>query len=216
MVMRSEADAGKTLYQVTARAERADGLWQDDTDRQLLLSMLGEVCDRFEWRIHGYALLSHHYHLLVEPLYPNLAQGVRQLHSLYTRAANQRHRRLGQLFHGRFGSMRVARERLLELNRYVVLSPVRAGLVSRVKDWPWSSYRATAGLALSPHWLATQALLAELGEQRTQAVVAYVGFVAAGLAGQRPKLELPPVLVGSAPPVTLAAHLRGELVRRRG
>jgi hypothetical protein len=31
--------------------------------------------------------------------------------------------------------------------RYIALNPVRAGMVCNAKDWPWNSYRATAGLA---------------------------------------------------------------------
>jgi len=38
----------------------------------------------------------------------------------------------------------------VELCRYVVLNPVRAGLVKRAKEWRASSYRATAGEAKKP------------------------------------------------------------------
>jgi len=33
-----------------------------------------------------------------------------------------------------------------ELARYIVLNPVRAGIVADPKDWPWSSWRGTVGL----------------------------------------------------------------------
>ena len=42
--------------------------------------------------------------------------------------------------------------------------PVRAGLVRRVQEWPWSSYRATAGLRKGPAWLDTHWLLGQFGE----------------------------------------------------
>ena len=43
---------------------------------------------------------------------------------------------------------------LLELSRYVVLNPVRAGMVDTPAQWLWSSYRAMMGQAPVPKWLA--------------------------------------------------------------
>jgi hypothetical protein len=45
---------------------------------------------------------------------------------------------------------------------YVVLNPVRAGLVADAVDWPWSSYRASAGLVRAPAFLETRLLPAML------------------------------------------------------
>ena len=43
---------------------------------------------------------------------------------------------------------------LMTLGRYVVRNPVRAkGMVTHPGEWPWSSYRAKAGLADPPPWL---------------------------------------------------------------
>lgn len=48
---------------------------------------------------------------------------------------------------------------LLELVRYVVLNPVRAGMVADVAQWPWSSYGAMIGTAPAPPWLDVDVLL---------------------------------------------------------
>jgi len=48
---------------------------------------------------------------------------------------------------------------LLELARYIVLNPVRAGMVQSAEHWRWSSYRFTAGLAPSPPWFDRDWLL---------------------------------------------------------
>jgi REP element-mobilizing transposase RayT len=45
---------------------------------------------------------------------------------------------------------------LLVAFRYIALNPVRAGLCERPADWPWSSYRATAGLEHEPPWLEVE------------------------------------------------------------
>ena len=65
---------------------------------------------------------------------------------------------------------------LLELARYVVLNPVRAGMVAPAEDYPWSSLRATIGLSLGPAWLTPGALLARFGS-RTR----YLEFVREGV-----------------------------------
>jgi len=41
----------------------------------------------------------------------------------------------------------------VEVCRYIVRNPVRAGLVKHPGDWPWSSYRATAALERAPSFL---------------------------------------------------------------
>jgi hypothetical protein len=94
---------------------------------------------------------------------------MRHLNGVYTQAFNRRHQRVGHLFQGRFSAILVEKEsHLLEVLRYVVLNPVRAGLVASPRDWAWSSFRATAAEAPAPPWLETAWSLAQFGgsEQR--------------------------------------------------
>ena len=46
------------------------------------------------------------------------------------------------VFQSRFASVPLEGEHVLNAVRYVCLNPVRAGLVARAVDWPWSSVRA--------------------------------------------------------------------------
>ncbi len=66
---------------------------------------------------------------------------------------------------------------LLELARYVVLNPVRAGMVRSARDWPWSSYRATAGQSVKPAFLQADSILAAFGRRNSKAVEGYRQFV---------------------------------------
>ena len=65
---------------------------------------------------------------------------------------------------------------LLELARYVVLNPVRAGLIAEAEEYPWSSLRATLGLESAPVWLRVGALLARFGSRER-----YLEFVREGV-----------------------------------
>ncbi len=83
---------------------------------------------------------------------------------------------------GRFKAILVEKERhLLELVRYVVLNPVRAGVVKEASDWEWSNYRATAGLKRAPGWLETEWTTMQFGSG-AGAKGAYRAFVRAGAA----------------------------------
>lgn len=118
--------------------------------------------------------MTNHYHLLIETPEANLAQGMRQLF-------NRTHSRVGHVFQGRYKAILVERDSyLLELARYVVLNPLRARMVKRLENWPWSSYLATCGQTPAPEWLQTDWTLAQFGRQRATAIRKYVEFVHEG------------------------------------
>ena len=82
----------------------------------------------------------------------------------------------------------------------MVLNPVRASLVHSPEEWPWSSYRATAGLEAAPPFLATDGLLGAFAATREQAVAGYRRFVAEGIGAPGPWGALKnQVFLGSEP-----------------
>ncbi|ADE13452.1 protein of unknown function DUF1568 [Nitrosococcus halophilus Nc 4] len=169
------------LYHVTSRGDRKEDIYQDDADRKIYLGVLGEVCKRFNWVLHAYCLMDNHYHLLVETPDGNLAKGMRHLNGVYTQRFNARHKRVGHVFQGRYKAILVQKEAyLLELARYIVLNPVRARKVRSAKDWPWSSYRATAGLGKGPMWLQSKWILSAFSRRKGEAIKRYRAFVSEG------------------------------------
>lgn len=175
------------LYHVTARGNAGQRIYLDDKDRNRFLELYADVSERFNWLCHAYCLMSNHYHFLIETMEANLSRGMRQLNSTYAQYFNYRHNRRGHLFQGRFKAFIVQRgPYLLELARYVVLNPQRAGLVRDPSNWRWSSYRATAGVSPPPTWLATDWLLSQFGTTRKSAVRAYKAFVAQGIRSEPP------------------------------
>jgi REP element-mobilizing transposase RayT len=173
---------GGAIYHVTSRGDRREAIFVTDADRHQWLDLLGEVCERFNWRCHSYCLMDNHYHLLVETVEGNLSAGMRQLNGVYTQRHNRAHGRVGHVFQGRFKAIIVQRDSyLLELARYVVLNPVRAGICASPGKWPWSSYRSTVGEAEAPVWLETRWLLAQFGLSPAKALAAYIDHVQAGV-----------------------------------
>ena len=99
------------------------------------------------FRVYAACLMVNHYHIVGETPLGNVAHGMRFLNGVYAQASNRRHRRTGHLFEARYRSLVVQRESYLKRAvRYVVLNPVRARLVTAAAAWPWTTYRATAGL----------------------------------------------------------------------
>ena len=172
------------LYHLTSRGDRREDIYKDDADRLTWLEILAQSCERFNWQIHAWCQMSNHYHLIVETAEGNLSAGMRQLNGVYTQTVNRRHQRTGHVFQGRYKGILVERDSyLLELSRYVVLNPVRAGLVKHTKQWKWSSYHAMVGTERTPGWLQTEWLLSQFGNQRGRQIERYVEFVQQGLRG---------------------------------
>ncbi len=87
--------------------------------------------------------MPNHVHLILTPADPDgLRRTLADLHRRYTAHINARNRWTGHLWQGRFGSVAMDEAHLVAAVRYVSLNPVRARLVERAADWPWSSVRA--------------------------------------------------------------------------
>jgi putative transposase len=169
------------LYHVTSRGDGREDIFLSDEDRIAWLETLAEVCKRFNWVCHAYCQMTNHYHMVIETPDANLSKGMRQLNGVYTQRFNRTHRRVGHVFQGRFKAILVDKDSyLLELARYVVLNPLRAKMVLRLEQWPWSSFRATCGQTAKPNWLQTDFVLAQFAPQRARAIAKYVAFVHEG------------------------------------
>lgn len=179
------------LYHITSRGDRREAIYRDIEDRQQWMEILSQVCERFNWMIHGYCQMTNHYHLLTETVNGNLSRGMRQLNGLYTQKFNRRHHESGHLFQGRYKAILVQKDsHLLELTRYVVLNPVRARMVMRPEDWAWSSYNAMTNAEIERRWLDVDWTLGQFGENRAKAIAAYRQFVMAGKGLPDPKEQV--------------------------
>lgn len=175
------------LYHVIARGNNRTVIFRVDDDRATFKRTLAAVVSRYSWLCHAYCLMDNHYHLAVETPLANLPRGMRQLNGVYAQRFNRRHDRCGHLFEARYRAILVEKEsHLFAICRYVVLNPVRAGLCRRPEDWPWSSYRATAGEGPIDAFLCVDELLARFGATRPEACAHYRDFVACALDDAKP------------------------------
>lgn len=201
------------VYHVTSRGNARADIFEDDADREMFLKIIGQVVKRFNWLCHAYCLMDNHYHLLIETPEGNLSAGMRQLNGVYTQAFNRVHHRDGHLFKGRFKAILVEKESyLLELCRYIVLNPVRAGITAQPEEYRWSSYLAMLGSVPRPLFLATEWLLGNFSTALAESCRRYRNYVKEGMSvNESPWEKLTgQILLGTEAFVQQARGLLGE------
>jgi putative transposase len=173
-------------HHLIQRGNNRQAIFAEPADYETLLSMLDENARKFEVQVHAYVLMTNHFHLLATPAaavgLPSLMQAVGRR---YVRYFNQRQRRSGTLWEGRYRSTLIQADRyLLACMVYMDLNPVRAGIVATAKDYPWSSHRHYIGMRddklVTPH-----ALYWSLGNTPFAREAAYAELVAAGIGAQQ-------------------------------
>ncbi len=175
------------LYHVTSRGNHRQDIFVDNEDRERFLGILAHTARRHNWLCHAYCLMDNHYHLVIETPDGNLSKGMRQVGAVYTQASNRRHGKSGHLFQGRYKAILVEKEsHLLEVLRYVVLNPVRAGAAKGPEDWPWSSYRGTCGMEEAHPCFSVDWVLGSFGQERAAAIRRFCAFVRDGMEADSP------------------------------
>lgn len=170
------------VYHVTSRGNARSDIFHSASDRETFLKILSGVVQRFNWLCHAYCLMDNHYHLLIETPDGNLSKGMRQLNGVYTQKYNWLHQKTGHVFQGRYKAILVEKDSyLLELCRYVVLNPVRAGMTEKPEQWIWSSYSFTVGMKKPPEYLTTDWILGLFHHNKSEAQKHYRRFVRSGI-----------------------------------
>ena len=118
------------------------------------------MSERFEVEVYAYVLMDNYYYLLLKTNKPNISKSMQWFGTTYTRRYNVKHKRNGHLFQGRFKNFLIENdEYLMLLSCYIHRNPLRAGIVRRLVDYPWSSYPVYAYGKKSPEWLRTAPIL---------------------------------------------------------
>jgi putative transposase len=133
-------------HHVTHRGNRRQRTFFSNGDYRLYVRYLREACAATKTSVWAWCLMPNHVHLVLVPSTEGgLSAALHRSQGRYTRAINAREKWDGQLWQGRFASFVMDERYLLACARYVERNPVRAGLVERAADWPWSSARTHLG-----------------------------------------------------------------------
>lgn len=129
-------------HHVIQRGNNRQAIFLQPLDYTTWLQFAAECAQQFHVDVHAYVLMDNHFHLLATPEFAEgLPKMMQSLGRRYVRYFNGQHGRTGTLWEGRYKSTVIQAESyLLSCMVYMDQNPVRAGLVARPQDYPWSSY----------------------------------------------------------------------------
>ena len=130
-------------HHITQRGNNRQDVFFVDDDRRVYLSILKEQSEQYGLEILGWCLMTNHIHLIGRPAGPeSLAKALGRTHFRYTQYINKFHGRSGHLWQNRFFSCPLGRAHFWKALLYVEQNPVRAKMVRRAWQYPWSSAKA--------------------------------------------------------------------------
>ena len=163
---RKKRDQSEGIRHIWCRGNRKQPIFVDDFDRERFMVLLAKVSKKLGWRCVAYCLMGNHVHLVIYVSADTISRGMQLLNGQYAQAFNRRHGYVGHLFQGRFSDSRVDDDAYsLQVGRYVVLNPVRAGMVGDAVEWTWSSHRAMLGKVAPPPFLDVEWTLGQFARK---------------------------------------------------
>lgn len=160
-------------HHVMNRTLRKEALFTTDWMCSLFMDAAGDLPHMFGVRIHGFALMPNHYHMLIESPLGNLSAAMQHFGTSLTQNVNRVRKLDGPVFRGRFKNRVVEDDAYwMHLLAYVHLNPVRAFLCKAPEDWMWSSHAKYLGQVTEPDWLTTGEYLEAFGS--VSAIADYV------------------------------------------
>jgi len=134
-------------HHVTQRGNRRGDVFFGDDDRLAYLDWLQAYSEKYDVDLLAYCLMTNHVHLVMVPSTEmGLQQVLKPLHMRYAQRVNRARGWKGHLWQGRFFSSPLDDGYMRAAIRYVENNPVRAGLVEKAEDYPWSSAKGHCGL----------------------------------------------------------------------
>ena len=142
----SRVAPGQSVYHVINRANGRLRLFRKERDFQAFYDVLLQAHKRYPIRLLAWCLMSNHWHFVAWPRRDGeLSRFFGYLALLHATRWQVAHDAvgMGHVYQSRFRSFMIEQdEHLLWVLRYVERNPVRAGIVKRAQDWPWSSLYA--------------------------------------------------------------------------
>jgi len=171
------------FYHIMARGNEKKIIFKDRRDYRQFIKDLEIQHIRHKIRVHAYCLMNNHYHLLMETPQANVSKVMQELQTSYAVYYNWRHERVGHLFQGRFKAKLVQTDVYLrQVNRYIHRNPVKARIVKKAANYPWTSYCYFIGRKSPPRWLVVDDTLQQFGDisKRSKVIGLYKEYVGDG------------------------------------
>ncbi|MBU1056538.1 MAG: transposase [Proteobacteria bacterium] len=165
-------------YHVMNRGRRFENIFSDDADYEMFVELLKDTSEMWNVNIAAYCLMSNHYHILLQTPDGNISRTMRHINGVYTQRFNRKYSHDGQLFRGRYKSILVGGDSyLLQLVRYIHRNPIKAGLVTTLDSYKWSSHKGYLSIAQKWSWLHKTFIFSLLTKNKEEWIKIYRQFV---------------------------------------
>lgn len=126
------------FYHIVNRGVARESIYHDDEDFSKFLEITEEASDEYHFAIYSFCLMSNHYHLLLETSSSNLSSVMQKINSRYSVFYNNKYKRVGPLWQGRFKAWYVYDESYLKtLVKYIECNPIKAGITHKIGEYKW-------------------------------------------------------------------------------
>ena len=134
------------LHFLTISCHRHTHILRSPEACNTLQQILEQTRARYDLKIPGYVFMSNHVHLLLaEPAGKPISTAIQVLKQRFSRTRQEEF-----VWEPRYHDFNVqTADKRVEKLRYMHRNPVKAGLVTKPEDWPWSSFNAY--LTNAPH-----------------------------------------------------------------
>ncbi|WP_077214841.1 transposase [Bacillus dakarensis] len=130
-------------YHIYNRGNRKSTLFYDDEDRMKYLTITAETKEKYPFHLNTYCLMTNHIHLNLETIKDPPGKIMHAINVNYAKYFNKKYDLTGHVFENRYNYEFIdSVEYELDVSKYIHLNPLQAGMVQKMEDYPWSSYRA--------------------------------------------------------------------------
>jgi len=169
--------SGSKVYHVMLRGINRMPIFLDNDDRKRFLETIDRMKKEGEYEIYTYCLMNNHIHLLLKEGEDTIQKSLKRIGVSYAYYFNKKYHRIGHVFQDRFRSETIEDDRyLLAAARYIHNNPVKAGIVERVRDYPWSSYHEYIKSGEVSKRVNTELLLGMFSDNETLAIRLFEEF----------------------------------------
>ncbi len=150
------------------RGNNRQDIFESEEDMLRIKDDIKESLLKSKCKLHAYVIMTNHLHLLLTPAdKEQLAIFMQSMANRYVRYFNASRQRTGTIWEGRYKSCLIDSENyLFVLYKYIELNPVKAGMVKKVEDYDWSSYRHNA-LGITDKLITEHRQYKRLGKEKS-------------------------------------------------
>lgn len=138
------------VYHIAIRGNNKQRILREEEDKKVFLFSLAKFKSRFRFKLYGFVIMDNHVHLVIETMHHiSISKIMHAIILSYSVKFRKKYTYTGYVWQGRFKSNVIEGDSyIFNCLEYIHNNPVRAKMVERAQDYPWSSFHYYNGLNL--------------------------------------------------------------------